>query len=108
MNTATGVHTISAMDIDSRVDAYTWSGTSEHLDAYGWAMFKKLLTASECEALAGLYADDRHFRSHIVMARHGFGRGEYTMPAHCLARANPRSSGSSCFSFVVPGSFVRR
>ena len=31
----------------------------------------------ECEAVADLYADDRHFRSHIVIARHGFGRGEY-------------------------------
>jgi hypothetical protein len=40
-------------------------------------MVKKLLTASESEAVASLYADDRHFRSHIVMARHGFGRGEY-------------------------------
>src|SRR6202040_3783059 len=37
----------------------------------------KLLTAGESAAVAGLYADDRHFRSHIVMARHGFGRGEY-------------------------------
>jgi hypothetical protein len=27
--------------------------------------------------MAGLYPDDRLFRSHIVMARHGFGRGEY-------------------------------
>jgi hypothetical protein len=43
----------------------------------GGRWFKKLLTTSECEAVAALYADDRHFRSHIVMARHGFGRGEY-------------------------------
>jgi len=68
---------VNAMNIDSRVDAYPWSSVSEHLDAHGWAMVKKLLTNSECEAVAGLYADDRHFRSHIVMARHGFGRGEY-------------------------------
>jgi hypothetical protein len=65
------------MNIDSRVDAYPGSSVSEHLDAHGWAMVKKLLTTAECEAVAGLYADDRHFRSHIVMARHGFGRGEY-------------------------------
>ncbi len=77
MSTATNANTVSAMNIDSRVDAYPWSSVSEHLDAHGWAMVKKLLTASECEAVAGLYADDRHFRSHILMARHGFGRGEY-------------------------------
>jgi hypothetical protein len=56
------------MNIDSRVDAYPWSRVSEHLDAHGWAMVEKLLTTSECEAVAGLYADDRHFRSHIVIA----------------------------------------
>jgi uncharacterized protein len=65
------------MDIDSRVDAYARSTISEHLDTHGWAMVSKLLTASECGAVAGLYPDDRHFRSHIIMARHGFGRGEY-------------------------------
>ena len=77
MSIATNANTVSAMNIDSRVDAYPWSSVSEHLDAHGWAMVKELLTTSECEAVAGLYADDRHFRSHIVMARHGFGRGEY-------------------------------
>jgi uncharacterized protein len=77
MNTTAKADTIGPMDIDSRIDAYPWPSISEHLDADGWAMIKKLLTASECEAIAGLYADDHHFRSHIVMARHGFGRGEY-------------------------------
>ena len=68
---------VIAVDIDTRVKGYNWSSISEHLDAHGWAMLQKLLTASECEAIAGLYADDRQFRRHIVMARHGFGRGEY-------------------------------
>jgi hypothetical protein len=77
MSRATKANHVSAMDIDSRIDAYAWSSISEHLDAHGWAMVNTLLTASECEAVAGLYTDDRHFRSHIVMARHGFGRGEY-------------------------------
>jgi hypothetical protein len=77
MSTATNASTVGAMNIDSRVDAYPWSTVSEHLDAHGWAMLKKLLTTSECQAVAGLYADDHRFRSHIVMARHGFGRGEY-------------------------------
>jgi len=77
MSTATNANTVSDMNIDSRVDAYPWSSISEHLDAHGWAMVKNLLTTSECEAVAGLYADEGHFRSHIVMARHGFGRGEY-------------------------------
>jgi hypothetical protein len=63
-------------EIDSRVDAYPWPDISAHLDANGWALIPNLLGAPECEAIASLYSEDR-FRSHIVMARHGFGRGEY-------------------------------
>jgi len=63
--------------LDTRVRTYDWAGISAHLDAYGWAMFETILTAKQCAVIAGLYADDRRFRSHVVMARHGFGRGEY-------------------------------
>jgi hypothetical protein len=65
------------VDIATRVAGYNWARIAEHLDAHGWAMFPKLLTSSECTAIAGLYDDDDTFRSHIIMARHGFGRGEY-------------------------------
>ena len=85
MSTANTSHTSGAgRSIDSRVDAYNWASISEHLDAHGWAMFEELLTAGECAAIARLYADDRHFRSHVVMARHGFGRGEYKYFAYPL------------------------
>ncbi len=40
-------------------------------------MLPDLLTAKECKELAALYAHDQHFRSHVHMARHGFGKGEY-------------------------------
>jgi len=36
-----------------------------------------LLTAEDCSAATALYDEDRIFRSKVVMARHGFGRGEY-------------------------------
>jgi len=81
---ATNAKTSRSTNIDSRVNGYPWSKVSEHLDERGWALVKNLLTSSECEAVAGLYADDRHFRSHIVMARHGFGRGEYKYFAYPL------------------------
>ena len=45
MSTATKADTVSGTDVDSRVDGYDWSSISEHLDAHGWAMFAKLLTA---------------------------------------------------------------
>jgi hypothetical protein len=63
--------------IDERVGAYDWSAISDALDAQGWALLEKLLTREDCRQLASLYGDDNRFRSHVVMARHGFGRGEY-------------------------------
>jgi uncharacterized protein len=68
---------MNATDVDRRVERYDWSAIAQDLDAHGWALIPKLLASSECAAIAGLYDDNRHFRSHIVMARHGFGRGEY-------------------------------
>jgi hypothetical protein len=56
---------------------FDWAAVSAHLDFSGWAMLSNLLTSAECEALADLYAENPRFRSHVVMARHGFGRGEY-------------------------------
>lgn len=47
------------------------------LDAYGCAVLPGLLAPQKCRDLAALYPDETHFRSHIHMARHGFGRGEY-------------------------------
>jgi uncharacterized protein len=71
-------------DVATRVEAVDWASVSTALDAHGWAMLGKLLTADECESLADLYDDDRRFRSHVVMARHGFGRGEYKYFAYPL------------------------
>src|SRR5437868_2436722 len=61
----------------SRVDALPWSRLHAQLDERGFAVAPALLTAAECIELASLYDDDDRFRSRVVMARHGFGRGEY-------------------------------
>jgi hypothetical protein len=84
VNTTLTARPVSSVDINTRVDAVDWASTSTHLDGYGWAMLKTLLTADECASVAGLYEDDRRFRSHVVMARHGFGRGEYKYFAYPL------------------------
>ncbi|HEY1722690.1 MAG TPA: 2OG-Fe(II) oxygenase [Magnetospirillaceae bacterium] len=47
------------------------------LNAQGCAILHSLLSPSECAAIDALYDDDSKFRSRVVMARHGFGRGEY-------------------------------
>ncbi len=62
---------------DARIARYDWRAIGAELDAYGCAVIEKLLTPAECPHVAALYADDAHFRSHIHMARHGFGKGDY-------------------------------
>jgi hypothetical protein len=63
--------------IATRVEAIDWGEVESELDAQGCAVIRGLISADESSALAALYPDDRHFRSRIVMSRHGFGRGEY-------------------------------
>jgi len=70
--------------VESRVHTYDWSDVASRLDANGWAMLEGILSATECRALAGLYEGGGRFRKHIVMARHGFGRGEYKYYAYPL------------------------
>jgi hypothetical protein len=54
------------------------------LDARGYAVLPRTLEPSACDALAALYEDEARFRSRVVMARHGFGRGEYQYFAYPL------------------------
>uniref|UniRef100_A0A9E8CML0 2OG-Fe(II) oxygenase n=1 Tax=Bosea sp. NBC_00436 TaxID=2969620 RepID=A0A9E8CML0_9HYPH len=61
----------------ARVSAYDWAALGNELDGFGCAVLPGLLTPDECRSLAALYPDESHFRSHIIMARHGFGKGEY-------------------------------
>jgi hypothetical protein len=63
--------------IAERVAAFDWARMGEHLDDAGWAPLPLTLSADECGALIELYDHDDAFRSRVVMARHGFGRGEY-------------------------------
>jgi hypothetical protein len=64
-------------EIAARVAARQWDRVGADLDAQGVAPLGQLLTPAECAALAAAYQDEARFRSRIVMARHGFGRGEY-------------------------------
>lgn len=61
-----------------------WHQVGSDLDANGCALLPGLIGPPDCLAVAGLYDDDRLFRSRVVMARHGFGRGEYGYFAYPL------------------------
>lgn len=54
-----------------------WRAAAAALDAQGWALLPGLLGADSCREAARLWEDERHFRSRVAMARHGFGQGEY-------------------------------
>jgi hypothetical protein len=74
----------AADSVAERVASLDWAAMAASLDTHGCVTTGPLLSADECAALAGRYADDAAFRSRVVMARHGFGRGEYKYFAYPL------------------------
>ena len=61
-----------------------WDAVEPELNASGCAVLPALLSPAECTAMAALYAQAEGFRSRVVMARHGYGRGEYRYFAYPL------------------------
>ncbi len=74
----------SAPGTATRLATIDWQDVGRELDAQGCAVLAGLLSADECRALAALYPQDALFRSRVVMARHGFGKGEYKYFAYPL------------------------
>ena len=70
-------HRLDAARAAKRVASYDWGTVGAELTTNGCAVIEKLLSPEECGTIAALYPDEEHFRSHVVMARHGFGKGEY-------------------------------
>jgi hypothetical protein len=54
-----------------------WPEVAAALDAHGCALIPRLLDRSVCDSAAAGYEASEQFRRTVVMARHGFGRGEY-------------------------------
>jgi uncharacterized protein len=61
-----------------------WDKVGAALDERGSAVVERLFSPAQCSVLAALYEKDDLFRSRVVMARHGFGRGEYKYFAYPL------------------------
>jgi len=76
----------SVSSVTQRVRSLDWERLSSALDASGNAVAQRLLSAEECAGLAALYDDAGAFRSRVIMARHGFGRGEYQYFSYPLPR----------------------
>jgi len=77
-------HSEHQPSIGARVAAIDWQALAASLDLCGGAITGPILTADECRALTESYPDDGLFRSRVIMARHGFGRGEYKYFAYPL------------------------
>jgi len=73
-----------ARDIGERIASLDWTGVADALDAHGCAVTGPVLAPDDCASLASVYDQAAPFRSRIVMARHGFGRGEYKYFAYPL------------------------
>ena len=65
------------MSIERRIASLPWNRIVEDLNQHGWATTGPLLTGDERRDLVAAYDEDARFRSTVVMARHGFGLGEY-------------------------------
>jgi hypothetical protein len=66
------------------LDRLDWTSIGAALDDQGWAVLPSLLAPDACAGLAAAYERDEPFRSRVVMARHGFGQGEYRYFAYPL------------------------
>jgi hypothetical protein len=72
---------VSPADRIARLD---WGRVTAELNTRGFAVVPRLLTPAECSDIIRLYGDTAAFRKHVVMERHGYGRGEYKYFAYPL------------------------
>ena len=71
-------------DLPDRIAGLDWPGIEANLNNQGASTTGVLLSPAESRALRALWPQETAFRSHVVMARHGFGQGEYQYFANPL------------------------
>ncbi len=64
-------------DVSLRVAQIDTAALESDLEAQGWSVLSDLLNGAQCDDIADMYDKNDGFRSRVVMARYGFGRGEY-------------------------------
>ena len=60
-----------------KIESLDWQAAGSALDERGWAILPGLLGADSCRVAESAWHEEGRFRSRVVMARHGFGQGEY-------------------------------
>ena len=77
MSAAVEIVARDAEAVGEQLAQIDWGRVSQDLDTRGNGVIEGLLSPEQCRTLAGRYQAKTGFRSRVVMARHGFGRGEY-------------------------------
>ncbi len=72
-----------------RLGSADWPRVAAGLDERGTATLPALFDRETCRAIAASWGDASLFRSHVVMAKHGFGRGEYRYFAYSSSSGLP-------------------
>ncbi|WLQ11971.1 2OG-Fe(II) oxygenase [Hahella aquimaris] len=67
----------SATSLPARLRRYDWEQAGHELNTRGGTILGGLLSEQECAALISLYDTAELYRNKVIMARHGFGQGEY-------------------------------
>lgn len=65
------------MNTTEMIASLEWDRIAKELRDNGYAQTGPLLSQEQCHEFAQGYGQPAQFRSRVVMARHGFGRGEY-------------------------------
>lgn len=74
---AASIRTHADSGLEQRAKGAEWDRIQSDLDGQGFAVIEGLVSPEECRDFTSLYAHDSLFRKHVIMARHGYGRGEY-------------------------------
>jgi uncharacterized protein len=69
----TAATTLGPDGTPGRVALLDWRSIAADLDGHGCAVIGPLIAHEQCVELAACYDTPGIFRSHVVMARHGFG-----------------------------------
>ena len=87
--------------IETRLAKLDWRPIRQSLFEFGYALTPAILTQEECASLVNTYADESAFRSHIIMARYRFGRGDYKYFNYPLPQVVQELREHS-FSYLAP------
>src|SRR5262249_7884707 len=63
--------------IQNTIHSFDWQAIASQLSSSGYALTGQLLNPAECDSLTTLFPQEDPFRSHVIMERYRFGKGDY-------------------------------